>query len=319
MLAQWMKRFASSMCIAPPHEDAENKHRNGAASATVVFTNLATVHTQLENDLERCCSGHNAQCLLRVQMEILWIARQCGRGGYGVFEGVEKDPNNVASVAFHIFRKLQENDGRLAQYTSMTSIATVACVCVAEKLCGPDYSDFSPFYIISRVFMRRGTDASFLHIRLLVKTERKILREVRLLRILQNNIRTRAMLLLTNSDLFAFWTKSRVEKATMLTFYVTWAIGVHTIVEENSAYESAKAICYVCLAMVEVTEMSCITRVSRMNPLTRALSYRVTLALSTKSPLEMQSQVGGTFNAQGTWENVATSAFTICRVLQAMA
>lgn len=195
----------------------------------------------------------------------------------------------------------------------------VACLGVAEKLCGMDNTKVSIFTILSYVFMRMGETVTPHHLKLLQRAESAIVCNMNLHNMHLNNTRSRAFDLLTNTDLFSFEDPVTVEKAASLTLFIAWSIGIESVVEGPSAHEIANALCYVCLACIEQAEKSSIKCVSRMKPLTRLLSYRIALSASSKSPLEMQSMLGGRFNTHDTWEYRCTSAYTLCRVMASFA
>ena len=116
----------------------------------------------------------------------------------------------------------------------------VACLGVAEKLCGTDNSNVSIFTILSYVFMRMGETVTPQHLKLLQKTESTIVCNINLHNMHLNNTRSRAFDILTNTDLFAFEDPETVEKAAALTFFIVWSIGIESVVEGPSAHEIAK-------------------------------------------------------------------------------
>ena len=218
-------------------------------------------------------------------------------------------------------RNIQRKDASLyyGDYTSSTALVVVACVGVAEKLCGIDNASVSIFAILAYVFMRMGQSVTPHHLKILQKTESAIVCNMNLHTMHLNNIRTRAVDLFMNTDLFAFEDPAIVEKAASLTFFIAWSIGIESVVEGSSAHEISKSLCYVCLACVEQAEKSSMRSISRMQPLTRVLSYRIVRSAASTSPLDMQRMLGGRFINHDTWEYRSTSAYTLCRVMAALA
>jgi hypothetical protein len=218
-------------------------------------------------------------------------------------------------------RNIQRKDSPLYQgdYTRSTALVVVACFGVAEKLCGIDNASVSIFSMLSYVFMRIGQSVTPNDLTNLQKTESEIVCKMNLHTMHLNNIRSRAVDLFMNTDLFAFEDPAIVEKAASLTFFIAWSIGIDSVVKDPSSYQISKSLCYVCLACVEQAEKSSMKCISRMQPLTRVLSYRIVRSAASTSPLEMRRMLGGRFSRQETWEYRATSAYTLCTVMAALA